>query len=372
MDKTIRDLNALGQSVWYDNVERGQIVSGEIGNLIHIGISGLTSNPTIFNKTITGSSDYDEQLKLLLGTDKRPNEIYEAMAIKDIQSVADILFPVYKGTNGEDGYASLEVNPQLAQDTNGTVAEARRLFKRLDRPNVMIKVPATPEGIPAIRQLIGDGINVNITLIFSLLTYRDVRRAYISGLEDLQRSGGDITRVSSVASFFVSRVDTAVDDLLTDGLSGVGQKTEGLFGKAAIANAKLAYRDFCEDFYGDLFTTLRSKGGRVQRPLWASTSTKNPEYRDVLYCESLIGSDTVNTMPYPTIQAFLDHGHVASTLGENIEDAEVLFKSLENVGIKMENVAAKLLENGLKLFADSFVDLIATISDQKSGVGLRR
>ena len=261
MGNAIQGLQGLGQSVWYDNIERGQIASGELQRLIDVGITGLTSNPTIFNKAISGSTDYDGALTELARAGKDSSEIYETLAMEDIRAVADLLRPAYERTQGDDGYASLEVNPHLARDTEGTVAEARRLFQELDRPNVMVKVPATPEGVPAIHRLIGEGINVNATLTFSLVAYRDVRQAYMAGLEDLDWSGGDVSRIAAVASFFVSRVDTAVDGLLQQRLDEGDEDVQDLLGKAAIANAKLAYRDFREDFGGERFAVLRSKGG---------------------------------------------------------------------------------------------------------------
>ena len=289
MTNALQQLQGLGQSVWYDNMRRGLITSGQLERLIALGVSGLTSNPTIFEKAIAGSNDYDE-----------------ALVIEDIQAAADILRPVFDRTDGADAYASLEVSPRLAHDTAGTVAEAQRLFAALDRSNVMVKVPGTPAGIVAIRQLIGEGINVNVTLIFSLEAYRQVRELYISGLQALADSGGDVSKVASVASFFVSRVDTAVDGLLEERLRSGNNDLKGLLGKAAVANAKLAYRAFQKAFYSDKFAALRQKGARIQRPLWASTGTKNPAYSDVLYVESLAGSDTVNTMPEATLTAFLE------------------------------------------------------------------
>ena len=366
MGNAIQGLQALGQSVWYDNIERGQIASGELQRLIDVGITGLTSNPTIFNKAISGSTDYDDALTELARAGKDSSEIYETLAMEDIRAVADLLRPAYERTNGDDGYASLEVNPHLARDTEGTVAEARRLFQELDRPNVMVKVPATPEGVPAIHRLIGEGINVNATLTFSLVAYRDVRQAYMAGLEDLDWSGGDVSRIAAVASFFVSRVDTAVDGLLQQRLDEGDEDVQDLLGKAAIANAKLAYRDFMEEFGGERFALLRSKGARVQRPLWASTSTKNPDYRDVMYPEGLIGPDTVDTMPQATISAFLDHGKAAATLDQGVDEAESLIKSLEEAGVSIEQVTARLLEEGVKSFSDSFDELMATIEEKRA------
>ena len=365
MTDAIQGLQELGQSVWYDNISRGTIASGELQRLIALGVSGLTSNPPIFDKAISGSSDYDDALRELTGKGKTTTEIYEALAIEDIRAAADLLRPVYDLTDGADGYASLEVNPHLAHDTESTIAEAKRLFGALDRPNVMVKVPATPEGIRAVHRLIGEGLNVNVTLTFSLTAYRDVRQAYMAGLEDLDWAGGDVSHIASVASFFVSRVDTTVDALLDERVRAGDEDMEDLLGKAAIANAKLAYRDFNEDFGGDRFAVLRSKGARVQRPLWASTSTKNPNYSDVLYPDSLIGPDTVDTMPDATIEAYQDHGRPEITLDRGVSEAEAVFESLEAAGISMEQVTAKLLADGVKSFADSFDSLVNNIEEQR-------
>jgi len=362
MGNAIQDAQNLGQSVWYDNIRRGMIESGELQRLIDLGVTGLTSNPTIFQKAIADSDDYDEAMLELAGEGKSDHEIYEALVVGDIRSVADLLRPVYDRTDGADGFASLEVNPHLAHDTEATVAEARRLYAELGRPNVMMKVPATPEGVPAVHRLIGEGINVNVTLLFSLSAYSDIRQAYIAGLEDLLWSGGDAGKVASVASFFVSRVDTAVDARLDNS----GDERSELVGRAAIANAKLAYRDFTEDFEASRFALLRAKGARVQRPLWASTSTKNPAFRDVLYPESLMGPDTVDTMPEATLMAFLEHGQVAPTLDQDIEGAEQTFAALEEAGISMEKVTAEVLDNGVKLFADSFDTLMADIERKRA------
>ena len=361
MGNTVHEIQRHGQSVWYDNIRRGLIRSGELQRLIDLGVTGLTSNPTIFQKAIADSGDYDDAFEGLVGEGKDVDEIYEALVIDDIRAAADLLRPTYDGADGADGYASLEVSPRLAHDTEATVAEARRLFAALDRPNVMVKVPATAEGIPAVHRLIGEGINVNVTLLFSLTAYRDARQAYIAGLEDLQWSGGDLGRVASVASFFVSRVDTAVDSEL-EGKDG------GLRGQAAVANARLAYRDFKEDFGGERFAALSARGARVQRPLWASTGTKNPDYSDVLYVESLIGKNTVNTMPEATLLSFLEHGAVTDTLEEGVEEAERLVEALEDAGVSMDRVTAGLLAAGVRQFADSFDQLMADIGKKRAAL----
>ena len=353
----IQQLGRLGQSVWYDNMYRALIETGELQRLIDSGITGLTSNPTIFEKAISSSDDYDESLVAHARRSNDPQELFEALAIEDIQAAADLLRSVYDGTGGADGFASLEVNPHLAHDTDGTIEAARRLFSALDRPNVMIKVPATPEGIPAIRDLIGRGINVNVTLIFSLAMYARVREAYMAGLEDLIASGGDPSRVSSVASFFVSRVDTAVDGLIaaSDGA------LDDLQGKAAVANAKIAYQEFRDTFGADRFRSMAERGARVQRPLWASTSTKNPEYSDVLYVETLIGPDTVNTMPDATLAAFMEHGTARTSIEDDADEARDAISALEAGGVSMEAVTTQLMHDGVKAFADSFDDLIENI-----------
>ena len=360
----VQQVQQLGQSIWYDNMRRALISSGELQRLIDLGISGLTSNPTIFEKAIAGSNDYDDALLPLANAGNSPIEISDTLAIEDIQSAADLLRPVYDRTGGADGYASLEVSPHLAHDTDGTVSEARRLFAALDRPNVMVKVPATPEGMPAIRRLIGEGINVNVTLIFSLQAYSRVSEAYVEGLEDFAKSGGDLSRVASVASFFVSRVDTVVDSLLREQVREGRGELEHLMGKAAIANARLAYRDFRTTFDGERVTDLRKKGARVQRPLWASTGTKDSAYSDVLYVESLIGPDTVNTMPEATLTAFLEHGIAAEAIERDVDGAVRTLESLEKAGVSMDEVTSKLLADGLGSFAASFDKLLANIEEK--------
>ena len=366
MSNAIRQVQGLGQSIWYDNIRRGLLTSGEMGKLIELGITGVTSNPTIFEKAIAGSTDYDEALLALAPTDMTAMATFEALAVEDIRATVDLLLPVYKKTGNVDGYISLDVSPALAHDTAATIAQGKRLFAALDRPNVMIKVPATPEGIPALRSLIGEGVNINVTLIFSLDTYRQVREAYIAGLEDLERSGGDVTRVASVASFFVSRVDTAVDALLEEGIRRGREEFAALLGKAAVGNARLAYQAFKDTFGGERFAGLLAKGARVQRPLWASTGTKNPNYSDVLYLESLIGRDTVNTVPPATLAAFLEHGRVEPTLERDGKEARQTLENLEASGITMKQVTAKLLAEGVKSFADSFDKLLANIEEKKA------
>ena len=365
-NNAIEELMKLGQSVWFDQIGRGLIKSGELQRLVELGVSGLTSNPTIFEKAITSSADYDDALIELAREGKNAAEIFEAVATEDIRDAADLLRPVYDQTGGADGFASYEVSPHLAHDTEGTIAEAKRLFAVLDRPNVMIKVPATPEGIPAVRQLISDGINVNTTLIFSLEAYDKVREAYIGGLEELAKSGGDVSKPTAVASFFVSRVDSAVDSQIEQKADDGNVDLQELSSKAAIANAKIAFRDFKQAFTDDRFMSLRQSGAKVQRPLWASTSTKNPDLSDVLYVEELMGQDTVNTMPQATLTAFLEHGNVAQTLEQDLQDAELTIESLESAGISMRQVTSKLLADGVKSFADSYDALLENIDEKKA------
>ncbi len=365
----IQQLYRAGQSVWCDNLSRGIIESGELQRLIDLGIVGVTSNPTIFMKAITSGGDYDERIAAALdeGVDDTV-ALYERLAIPDIADAADLLRPVYDRTSGVDGCVSLEVNPRLAYDTRGTVTEARRLFAELDRPNVLIKVPATDEGIPAIETLIGEGINVNVTLIFSVAVYRRVMDAYLGGLRKLDASGGDVSKVTSVASFFVSRVDSAVDKML-EAKRGSDGGIEKLPGKAAIANAELAYGRFLEVFDpAGPFGALKRKGARVQRPLWASTSTKNPAYPDTLYVDNLIAPDTVNTMPPETITATLDHGRIGTKLGETLDRSRQVLADLAEVGIDLKAVTDQLTTDGVKAFARSFEELLAGLEARQTTV----
>ena len=346
----------LGQAIWLDYIRRSFITSGELGELLDLGVVGMTSNPTIFEKAITGSSDYDSSLAVLMNEGRSSWEIYDELTREDVGMAADLLRPVYDRTEGEDGYVSLEVSPELAHDTEGTVREGMRLFTSLGRPNIMIKVPATAEGIPAIEQLILKGVNVNVTLIFSLQQYRDAAQAYIVGLKKRAAEGRPIDTIASVASFFVSRVDTAVDQLLHD----AGQME--FQGHTAIANAKLAYAEFIEIFSGHDWEGLAQVGARLQRPLWASTSSKNPVYPDTLYVDALIGRHTVNTLPMDTLHAFLDHGTPSAVLSDAIEEASSHMERLDGIGIDMEKVTGDLLKKGVKSFADSFDSLIDGIS----------
>jgi transaldolase len=358
------ELQKLGQSLWYDNLDRRLIESGVLRRMIEEdGVVGLTSNPTIFDKAISSSVSYDAALSRLVRTGKSPVDIYETLAIEDIRSATDLLRPVYERTGGLDGLVSFEVSPHLAYDTEETLSEVRRLWAAVDRPNLMVKVPATQQGIPAVEQLIGEGININITLIFSLGAYRQVAEAYLAGLEKRVESNLPIDHVSSVASFFVSRVDTKVDGQLAAVLDrndgqGPNPKLESLLGKAAIANCKLAYEIFQNTFGGSRFQRLSKSGARVQRLLWGSTSTKNPNYPDTYYVDGLIGPATVNTVPTETLYAFKDHGTVARTLDTGLDDARQVAEELARAGVDIDEVTAQLLQEGVDQFAQSFDKLI--------------
>jgi transaldolase len=374
MNNPLLQLKAQGQSVWYDNIDRTQLKSGQFKRLLdEDGVVGVTANPTIFQKSISHGDAYDEQMTQLIKEGKSTGEIYEAMVIQDIRTVADLLRPIYDNTNRQDGFVSLEVSPDLAHDTEGTLSEVRRFWKMVDRPNLLVKIPATPEGIPAIRQSLSEGMNINITLIFSLESYRQVADAYISALEERNAEGKDISHIASVASFFVSRVDTLVDKRLEDMIKAASdsaeqQKLKALAGKAAIANARLVYQEFKRIFSTPRFETLRHSGAHVQRPLWASTSTKNPAYRDVLYAEELIGPDTVDTMPLETIENFRDHGRVSRTIENNIPQAKAELAALEEVGIHYDQVTQQLQDEGVQKFADSFHELFKGIEEKKQAI----
>ena len=373
MTNPLLELNALGQSVWLDDIDRGQLRSGLFGRLIdEDSLSGATGNPSIFEHSITHDTTYDEQMQHLLALGKSAQEIYEALAMTDVRTVADLLRPTYDRTNGQDGFVSIEVSPYLAQDTEGTLSEVRRFWETIDRPNLMVKIPSTPAGVPAIRQALAEGININITLIFSIENYRQVAEAYLGALEERSAKGQDISRIASVASFFVSRVDVLVDNLLEDKLKAVGpsaqQQLKALEGKAAIANAHLAYQEFKRLFGGPRFEALKQREARVQRPLWASTSTKNPAYRDVLYVEELIGPDTVNTMPFTTIESFHDHGLVRLSLEDHLREAKAQLAALADAGIHYDQVTRQLQEEGVQKFIDSFHKLFECIDKKRKGL----
>jgi transaldolase/glucose-6-phosphate isomerase len=353
-------LRSFGQSVWLDFIRRSFLAGGELKKLVDAGLGGVTSNPAIFEKAIGGSDDYAAAIAEL-ASDPRlsPKRVFELLAVKDIQDAADILRPVYDRTAARDGYVSLEVAPDLATDTERTLQEARRLWAEVGRPNAMIKVPATPEGIVAFRQLIAEGINVNVTLLFDRGAYEAVAQAYIEGLAARVAAGKPVAAVASVASFFVSRIDAAVDALLAK-----KPEAKDLSGKIAIANAKLAYRSYERIFAGSAWEALKSAGAQTQRVLWASTGTKNPEYRDVVYVEELIGPDTVNTVPPETLAAFRDHGRASATLEARVDEAEAILARLETAGISLKAVTDELLIDGLKKFVDPFQKLMSTVEQR--------
>jgi transaldolase/glucose-6-phosphate isomerase len=372
----LKELLNYGQAMWLDYIRRDLFTTGKLKQLIDDdGLHGMTSNPAIFEKAIADSSLYDDMLKSLASRkDLDTTGRYEQIAIRDIQDAADILRPVYDESNCRDGYVSLEVSPYLALKTQETIDEARRLWKTVKRDNVMIKVPGTAEGLPAIRQLIGEGLNINITLLFSQDVYEKVAEAYIAGLEDLAARGGNLKKMASVASFFISRIDTLVDSMLNDRIKNTSDASQqallkGLLGKVAIANGKLTYQRYQKIFSGPRWQALAAKGAQTQRVLWASTSTKNPAYRDVLYIEELIGPDTVDTIPPATIDAFRDHGRVRNSLTEDVTGAAKVMDNLKRAGISIKEVTDKLTTDGVKLFADAFDKLLAAVakSTQQKG-----
>ena len=333
------------------------------------GLSGATGNPTIFEHAIDHGTAYDEQMRQLIAQGKNAQAIYETLAMTDVRHVADLLRPIYDRTAGQDGFVSIEVSPYLAHDTQGTLVEVRRFWQTIERPNLMVKIPSTPAGIPAIRQALAEGININITLIFSIENYRQVAEAYLGALEERLAAGKDISRIASVASFFVSRVDVLVDQLLKEKIKAASQSAQqqlkDLEGKAAIANARLAYQEFQRLFSGSRFAILQQRGARVQRPLWASTSTKNPAYRDVLYVEELVGPDTVNTMPLKTLESFRDHGRVRLSIEDQLREAQAQLAALADVGILYDEVTRQLQEEGVQKFIDSFHTLFQCIDNKR-------
>ncbi len=369
-ENPLHGLQKLGQSIWLDFIRRNLITSGELQRLIdNDGLRGITSNPSIFEKAIAGSTDYADILRQLHARNLKADDIYEQIAIRDIQDAADLLLPVYRSTNRRDGYVSLEVSPKLARSTQQTIDEARRLWRAVGRENVMIKFPGTDEGVPAIRQLIGEGININVTLLFSQESYIKVAQAFIDGLEAFK--GPDLGKIASVASFFVSRIDSAVDTLVAAALKNAGspereQLLQSLPGKIAIANAKQAYRSYGDLFSSSRWKALAARGAQTQRLLWASTSTKNPNYRDVMYVEELIGPDTVDTIPPSTLDAFRDHGNPSRTIDADLAAADRTMSDLEKAGISMREVTNNLLDEGIKLFDDAFDKLIAAVDQKKT------
>jgi transaldolase len=373
----LKRLKDFGQSVWLDFIDREFLRNGELERRIRDdGINGMTSNPTIFEKALAEGHEYDDQIRAAAGL-LTAQELFEAIATTDVREACDSFHPIYDRTAGGDGYVSIEVSPAAAHDAEATIEEAHRLWRAVSRPNVMIKVPGTAEGAKAVRRLIADGVNVNITLLFAIEAHARVIDAYMGGLEDREakrRGQHVLTHLASVASFFVSRVDTEVDkrlDALIPRLSGTDRaRAEELYGKAAIANARMAYRLFRREFSTPRWAPLREKGARVQRPLWASTSTKNPKYRDVMYVEQLIGPDTVNTMPLSTIDAFKDHGVVARTVDISLDEAERVVADLERIGISMRDVTDKLLVDGLASFQKSYDAVIAGLEAKSRTLGL--
>jgi transaldolase/glucose-6-phosphate isomerase len=372
----LKALLDFGQSLWLDYIRRDLITSGSLKKMIEDdGLRGMTSNPSIFEKAIAESSLYDDMLHALASRqDLDATGRFEQIAIRDIQDAADILRPVYEESKCRDGYVSLEVSPLLALETQKTIDEARRLWKAVNRDNVMIKVPGTAEGIPAIRQLVGEGININVTLLFAQEVYEKVAEAYIAGLEDLAKRGGNLKTMASVASFFISRIDTLVDSMIDGRLKASTDPQQqsllkSLKGKVAIANGKLTYQRYQKLFSGPRWEALANKGAQTQRVLWASTSTKNPEYRDVMYVEELIGPDTVDTVPPATVDAFRDHGKLRNSLTENVPAAQKVMDDLAKAGISMKEVTDKLTTDGVKLFADAFNKLLAAVEKSTQSKG---
>ncbi len=370
-DNSLKRLNESGQSIWLDYIDRTMLRNGDLDRRINEdALTGMTSNPTIFEKALAEGNTYDDQVRS--AGEVTGSELFELIATTDVRDACDHFKGVHEGTNGKDGFVSIEVSPGAANDARATISEASRLWATVDRPNLMVKVPGTVEGATAVRQLIAQGININITLLFSIDAYKSVIDAYMAGLEDRIAAGKDISTLHSVASFFVSRVDSEVDKRLDAAAKASPDKAErltGLKGKAAIANAKLAYRLFQSETASPRWKALAAKGANVQRPLWASTSTKNPSYRDVMYVEELIGPDTVNTMPPQTIEAFRDHGIVKRTVDANVGDAERTIASLEENAVSMRDVTDKLLVDGLASFQKSFETLLAGLQKKTKSLG---
>lgn len=365
-ETTIEQLRQWGQSIWFDYISRSLIETGRLKALIGSGVTGMTSNPTIFDQAIQSGDEYDEQISELQSQGKTTFEIYDEVTVRDIQAAANMFRPIYEQTEGLDGYVSLEINPQLAYKTQETIEEGKRLAAKVDRPNVMFKVPATDDGYGAITALLAEGINVNVTLIFSLGQYQKTAAAYIAGITKLLEKGGDARQVRSVASVFVSRVDTAVDKLL-DQLQGK-KEASALKGKAAVANANVICREYARIFARDEFKQLEKQGAPVQRVLWGSTGTKNPDYSDIKYVAELIAKDTVNTVPEKTLEAFLNHGVVKETLTADADEAQGIIDALQGLGIDIDAVCAKLLEDGVVAFEKSFESLLSAIEKKTKGM----
>jgi transaldolase len=365
----IEELAAAGQSIWLDSISRSMINTGKLQGLIDKGLRGMTSNPTIFDKAISSGTDYEEKIAELHKLGKSTFEIYDDLTVRDIQDAADLFKPVYDKTEGTDGYVSLEINPKLAFQTEETIKEGKRLFEKVNRPNVMFKVPSTKEGFGAIEELLSEGINVNITLLFSLEQYEKTALAYLKGLKRLLDRQGDLSKTASVASVFVSRIDTSVDKKLDELISqqtddNAKNKLTSLRGKAAVANSKIIFQKYLEIFSGEEFRLLKDKGARVQRPLWGSTGTKDPSYSDIKYVTELIGNPTVNTLPEKTLEAFIDHGTCNETLTQNSQESLDVITSLKDIGIDINTVCAQLLDEGIISFEKSFDSLLKTIDEK--------
>lgn len=375
MSNPLLQLRPLGQSLWYDNIDRAQIKSGQLHCLLEEdGVVGVTANPTTFEKAIRAGHAYDEQMQQLMREGKSASNICDTLVTTDVCTVAEMLYPIYESTGGQDGYVSLEVSPELAHDAARTLEDTRRYWDMIARPNLMIKIPGTPEGIAALQQALTEGINVNVTLIFSLENYRRVAEAYVSALEIRLQRGLDIKHLASVASFFVSRLDVLIDSLLEEKIKNTRDplkqhKIATLRGKTAIANARLVYQEFKQVFSSARFASLARAGGKLQRPLWASTSTKNPAYRDVLYAEELIGPNTVDTMPLETIEHFRDHGEVHLSIERDLAQASNVLTSLEQIGISYEKVTQQLQEEGIQKFAASYCAMYKGTQDKQSVMG---
>ncbi len=373
MNQRVAALLEQGQSIWQDDIARSMLTGGSLASMISdVGIRGVTSNPTIFEKAIAAGSDYDDQIGALIDQGKSANEIFDSVAVDDIRDACDLFRALYDASDGADGFVSIEVSPDLARDADGTRQQVRQLWDAVNRPNLMVKIPGTVEGAPVIEEMLAEGKNINVTLLFSIEAYERVANAYISGLEKRLAEGLPVDRIASVASFFVSRVDTAVDKLLDEKIAesdpGGAEMLGALRGKAAVANAQLAYALFKELFHSDRFEPLRAAGARPQRPLWASTGTKNPDYPDTLYVDTLIGPHTVNTMPGKTIQAFLDHGTVRRTVDENLDGAAQVMRDLEAAGIDFSAVTVRLEKEGIDLFVASYEQLLDGVESKRAAI----
>ncbi|GAB4541442.1 MAG: hypothetical protein Fur0020_10840 [Thermodesulfovibrionia bacterium] len=361
-EKKLQRLAEFGQSIWLDNISRAMIEDGRLKSLIDDGLKGMTSNPTIFDKSISSGKEYDALIKELHKQGKSTFEIYDELTVRDVQDAADLFMPVYEGTDGMDGYVSLEINPELAMDTEATIREGRRLYKKVNRPNVMFKVPSTDAGFEAISTLLSEGINVNVTLIFSLQQYINTANAYLEGMRRLITNGGDPTRVRSVASVFVSRIDTAVDKMIDE--KG-DERLKPLRGMAGVANSKIIYNKYKEIFYDQGFRVMNDKGVNIQRLLWGSTGTKDPSYSDIKYVTELMGRGTINTIPDNTLEAFLDHGIIEEALPGNVDKAIGVINTLKAFGIHIDDVCLRLLDEGVKAFQKSFQSLLKTIDEKR-------